>query len=106
MWLIPPIAWLSLQMPWNLVAAALVVGSFFVLFRRDLAKRIGGATGDCLGCLSYFGQLILQAPLDDTLQGTGAKHRVISFVRQPFFCPIVQLDLDLPTCQALFNNRS
>jgi adenosylcobinamide-GDP ribazoletransferase len=56
---LPGLALLAWHSPAVLLAAA-VTGVVFVLwFRRLLARRIGGSTGDCLGFAAYAGQLIV-----------------------------------------------
>lgn len=50
------LAWLS---PWAIPVAAVATLAFAVWFRRLLLRRIGGATGDCLGFGAYAGQLLM-----------------------------------------------
>jgi adenosylcobinamide-GDP ribazoletransferase len=45
--------------PLALTAAALASILFLIWLHRLLVRRIGGATGDCLGFAAYAGQLIL-----------------------------------------------
>ncbi len=51
-----PLAWLSLG------NAGLAIGGVILLaigFTAYVRHRIGGITGDCLGCLCYLGQLLV-----------------------------------------------
>jgi adenosylcobinamide-GDP ribazoletransferase len=51
-----PLAWVS---PFAMLIAAIAGGMFILWFKRLLARRVGGSTGDCLGFVAYAGQLIL-----------------------------------------------
>lgn len=56
---LPGIAWLAVYDP-ILVAASILLGVIFITgFTFYTRSRIGGLTGDCLGALCYFAQLIV-----------------------------------------------
>lgn len=45
--------------PWAALATAAAASLFLIWFRALIAKRVGGATGDCIGFAAYIGQLLL-----------------------------------------------
>lgn len=51
-----PLAWVS---PFALLGAVAAAVVFIWWFKRLLASRVGGSTGDCLGFAAYAGQLLL-----------------------------------------------
>ncbi len=59
LWVLPGVVVLGLLAPLQgalaLVALAVLVCYFYFYLRR----RLGGATGDCLGCLCYLGQIVV-----------------------------------------------
>lgn len=55
----PGTAALAALAPWRTAAAVAVLLAFVALARRYLERRLGGATGDCLGAVGYAGQLVV-----------------------------------------------
>lgn len=51
-----PLAWAA---PFALLGAAAAGLVFILWFKRLLANRVGGSTGDCLGFAAYAGQLLV-----------------------------------------------
>lgn len=49
----------ALGAPLKLMAVAAAAAVFLIWFRALLMRRVGGATGDCLGFAAYVGQLLL-----------------------------------------------
>lgn len=56
---LPGLAPLAMLAPARLALAVGLAGLFLWWLRRLLLRRIGGATGDCLGFAAYAGQLIV-----------------------------------------------
>lgn len=56
---LPALLPLALTRPIGLIAAFIGSALFLIWLRRLLLRRLGGATGDCLGFAAYAGQLIL-----------------------------------------------
>lgn len=54
---LPGVAWYAWLQPVRLVIAAVALLLALILFLRVVRRRLGGMTGDCLGCLCYFGQV-------------------------------------------------
>lgn len=55
----PGAAALAVLAPWRAAAALVALLGFVAVARRYLDRRLGGATGDCLGAAGYGGQLIV-----------------------------------------------
>ena len=51
-----PLAWLSLGRTGLAIAGVVLLAIGFTAYVR---RRIGGVTGDCLGCLCYLGQIVV-----------------------------------------------
>jgi len=51
---VAPLVWIS---PWRMAVAAVGLGIVVTGFVAYVHRRIGGMTGDCLGCLCYLAQL-------------------------------------------------
>jgi adenosylcobinamide-GDP ribazoletransferase len=56
---LPGLAPIALLDPVALLATLAAGGLFLLWFGGMLRRRIGGATGDCLGFAAYAGQLVL-----------------------------------------------
>ncbi len=56
---IPGTVALGLGRPWHLLVALVLLMALLLVARRYLRRRLGGATGDCLGAVGYAGQLIV-----------------------------------------------
>ncbi|MEM8931143.1 MAG: adenosylcobinamide-GDP ribazoletransferase [Acidobacteriota bacterium] len=56
-WTLPIVAVLATLRPWHTFGALLVIGVLITGMRRLLLRRLGGVTGDALGCLGYLAQL-------------------------------------------------
>lgn len=57
--LLPAAAWMAWLRPWHMGLATLGLVCFAWGFSRLLRRRLGGTTGDCLGCACYLSQLIV-----------------------------------------------
>ncbi|MBC7816308.1 MAG: adenosylcobinamide-GDP ribazoletransferase [Planctomycetaceae bacterium] len=59
LWTLPAAIWLAVQLPQHAaLAVALVVPTVF-WFMRLVNRRLGGITGDCLGCIGYVSQVFV-----------------------------------------------
>src|SRR5690606_33817117 len=59
LWLAPLAVWFGWQSPLHAALAAVAVLSAVAYFGRLVRRRLGGVTGDCLGCIGYLAQLIV-----------------------------------------------
>jgi adenosylcobinamide-GDP ribazoletransferase len=59
LWALPAALWFALQMPLRAALAAALLAAVVVVFVRLIRRRLGGVTGDCLGCLSYLAQVVV-----------------------------------------------
>ncbi len=56
---VPGIAWYAWLQPLRLAIALGALGVTLFLFLGVVRRRLGGITGDCLGCLCYLSQLVV-----------------------------------------------
>jgi adenosylcobinamide-GDP ribazoletransferase len=56
--LLPGIAWMAILDPMRVVIATTTMIVASALFSWYVHRRIGGVTGDCLGCSCYIGQVL------------------------------------------------
>jgi adenosylcobinamide-GDP ribazoletransferase len=56
---VPGVAWYAWLQPLRLAIAATALALTMFLFLRVVRRRLGGITGDCLGCLCYLSQLVV-----------------------------------------------
>ncbi len=56
---VPGVAWYAWLQPVRLAIAAGALGLTLFLYLRVVRRRLGGITGDCLGCLCYLSQLVV-----------------------------------------------
>lgn len=56
-WAAPGAVALALMAPWRSALAVVFLAVLVICFYLYLRRRLGGATGDCLGCLCYLGQI-------------------------------------------------
>jgi adenosylcobinamide-GDP ribazoletransferase len=59
LWLLPFAAYLSVQLPMQFALALVWLGLLLVYLVRMVKHRLNGVTGDCLGCIGYFAQLVV-----------------------------------------------
>ncbi len=59
LWIIAPLALFAVCLPLQCLIAAVVLAIFVPWFCRLVMRRLGGITGDCLGCIGYLAQLIV-----------------------------------------------
>lgn len=59
LWSAPALIWLGVLRPVQTLLAVVTLGLLFLGFRALLRRRLGGTTGDCLGCLCYLAQVIV-----------------------------------------------
>lgn len=59
LWTLPAALWLFQLRPEQTLLAVVALALLAVGFRAVLQRRIGGTTGDCLGCLCYLAQVVV-----------------------------------------------
>ena len=59
LWMLPAAACLAVQLPQQAVLAAALLVPTVYGFMRLVVRRLGGITGDCLGCIGCVSQLIV-----------------------------------------------
>ena len=59
LWTLPAVIWFASVMPWQAAIAVLLLVPTLIWFVRYVRRRIGGSTGDCLGCIGYITQLLV-----------------------------------------------
>lgn len=59
LWTVPAIAAFAAVRPWHALAALAGACATCVFFLRGVRRKLGGVTGDCLGCLCYVVQLVV-----------------------------------------------
>lgn len=58
-WIIPVAGVWAYLFPWQCVMACVSLAILVFWFRGLVLKKLGGITGDCLGCVGYQGQLVM-----------------------------------------------
>jgi adenosylcobinamide-GDP ribazoletransferase len=59
LWTLPAAVWMAVQMPEQAALAALLLALAVLWFARLVKRRLGGTTGDCLGCIAYLSQVVV-----------------------------------------------
>jgi adenosylcobinamide-GDP ribazoletransferase len=59
LWTLPAVAAFAVFSPWLALAALAAVLAACALFLRGVRRKLGGVTGDCLGCLCYLVQIVV-----------------------------------------------
>ena len=57
LWTLPAVVWLGVLRPAQTLLTVVCLVLLFLGFRALLERRLGGTTGDCLGCLCYLAQV-------------------------------------------------
>jgi len=94
LWMLPAFAAFAVFSPWHTLAALAAVLATCALFLRGVRRKLGGVTGDCLGCLCYLVQIVVllvaaAQPGASSLPsppGSGAAQNVAVPVHKP--CPV------------------
>jgi adenosylcobinamide-GDP ribazoletransferase len=56
---VPPAILFAWLMPYHALAAYALVAAAVSCFLRGIRRRLGGLTGDCLGCIGYIAQVLV-----------------------------------------------
>ncbi len=59
LWTLPALALFAYLLPAQFGLAAFSVSVAFVLYLRIVRRKLGGITGDCLGCICYVTQVLI-----------------------------------------------
>jgi adenosylcobinamide-GDP ribazoletransferase len=57
LWVIPVTCLWTYLLPWQSLVGFILLAILIVWFRALVLRKLGGITGDCLGCIGYLGQL-------------------------------------------------
>lgn len=59
LWTLPAAVWLAVQLPQHAALAVTLLVPTIFGFMRWVDRRLGGITGDCLGCIGFVAQLLV-----------------------------------------------
>ena len=59
LWMLPAVTAFAVFIPWHALAALVAVLMTCALFLLGVRRKLGGVTGDCLGCLCYVVQIVV-----------------------------------------------